>query len=170
MDLMVLLWKQEGTEAGSLTFLCLPFKKTVMSMCSGNLLSICIYFYNYMEISGTVGVMGEKWIAVVGTVLQTCDFGGQMSFLSNWVHLIKLVSLSLGSWVSALLLLTLTTSVCSEFLISPVFGKCCLQFVPLSYRLGTAIITIDSSAAWSLFDLERPDEVFRAAQVSWVNV
>lgn len=75
MDLMVLLWKQEGTEAGSLTFLCLLFKKTVMSMCSGNLLFICIYFYNYMEISGTVGVMGEKWIAVVGTVLQTWFWG-----------------------------------------------------------------------------------------------
>lgn len=43
-----------------------------MSMCSGNLLSICIYFYNYMEISGTLGVMGEKWIAVVGRVLQRC--------------------------------------------------------------------------------------------------
>lgn len=81
------------------------------------------------------------------SVTEMCDFGGQMSFLSNWVHLIKQVSLSLGSWASAFLLLTLTTSVCSEFLISHVFGKCCLQFVPLSYRLGTAVITIDSSAA-----------------------
>lgn len=81
------------------------------------------------------------------SVTEMCDFGGQMSFLSNWVHLIKQVSLSLGSWASALLLLTLTTSVCSELLISHVFGKCCLQFGPLSYRLGTAVITIDSSAA-----------------------
>lgn len=71
MDLMVLLLKQEGTEAGSLTFLCLLFKKPVMSMASGNLFSMCIYFKNYMEVSGTSGVMGQKWV-VVGTVLQRC--------------------------------------------------------------------------------------------------
>lgn len=71
MDLMVLLWKQEGTEARSLTFVCLLFKKPVKSMCSGYLLSICIYFYNYMEISGALGVMGKE-LVVVGTVLQRC--------------------------------------------------------------------------------------------------
>lgn len=68
-----------------------------------------------MEISGTLSVMGSKWV-VVGTVLQRWEFWGTDEVcLSNWVHLIKQISLNLGSWASAFLLLTLTTKVCFQF-------------------------------------------------------
>lgn len=74
--------------------------------CQCVLETLCIYFYNYMEISE--GVLGKKWV-VVGAVLQRCVV------LGDRVHLIKQMSLNLGSWASAFLLLTLTTTVCSEF-------------------------------------------------------
>lgn len=135
MDLMVLLWKQEGTEAGSLTFLCLLFKKTLMSACSGNLLSICIYFYSYMEISGTLSVMGNKWV-VVGTVLQRWEFWGTDEVcLSNWVHLIKQIS---KPWILGICISSFDPDHKSllSVLTSRDFGKCCLQFVPSKLQIG----------------------------------
>lgn len=87
--------------------------------------------------------MGCCW----DSVAEMCDFEGQMSSLSNRVHLIKQMSLNLGSWASAFLPLTLTTNVCSEFQFLMSLGNAAFSLYPLHYSLGTAVITIDSSAA-----------------------
>lgn len=132
MDLVVLLWKQEGTEAGSLTFLCLLFKKPVMSVGSGNLLSMYIYFYNYMEISGTWGVMGE----MLGQCCRHVWFWGTNEFFIK-LGAFNQVDVS-KPWILGICIPSFDPDhQCLLWvLISRVFGKCCLQFVPPELQLG----------------------------------